>query len=111
MEAYPFRRKGLFFVLRKEFDLHNIMHINLHVPNNKKKDMGDVPMKKMVILSAFICLICSLASPAFAESYNWGFNKGKNGTPADAGKNSMKCCLNMKRFIRGIQRKSRLFNL
>lgn len=41
MEAYPFRRKGLFFVLRKEFDLHNIMHINLHVPNNKKKDMGD----------------------------------------------------------------------
>ncbi|MDO7485991.1 delta-lactam-biosynthetic de-N-acetylase [Peribacillus sp. NPDC096448] len=43
-------------------------------------------MKKMVILSAFICLMCSLASPAFAESYNWGFNKGKNGTPADAGK-------------------------
>lgn len=44
-------------------------------------------MKKMAMMSAILCLLWSLAGPAFAESYNWGFNKGKNGTPADAGKN------------------------
>jgi peptidoglycan-N-acetylmuramic acid deacetylase len=48
--------------------------------------MGDRSMKKTAFLSAFICFVWLLASPAFAESYNWGFNKGKNGNPADAGK-------------------------
>ncbi|MGE6377718.1 delta-lactam-biosynthetic de-N-acetylase [Peribacillus muralis] len=44
-------------------------------------------MKKKAILTVLVCLICSLGSPAFAQSYNWGFNKGKNEVPADAGKN------------------------
>ena len=44
-------------------------------------------MKKTAIFSALFCLILSLTSPAFAESYGWGFNRGKNGAPADAGQN------------------------
>ena len=50
-------------------------------------------------------MIGFLTIPAFAESYNWGFNKGKNGNLPMPVKNLMKCCRNMKRFIKGIQRK------
>ena len=33
-----------------------------------------------------IYIICSVIAPAYADAYNWGMTKGKNGNPAQAGK-------------------------
>lgn len=42
-------------------------------------------MKKISILTLAICLCLPVTASAAADSYGWGFNKGKNGQPADAG--------------------------
>ena len=42
-------------------------------------------MKKISILTLAICLCLPVIASAAADSYGWGFNKGKNGQPADAG--------------------------
>ncbi|MFJ8258714.1 delta-lactam-biosynthetic de-N-acetylase [Peribacillus asahii] len=42
-------------------------------------------MKKLICLLTIWSVLWALATPAFAESYNWGMKKGSNGKPAEAG--------------------------
>ena len=42
-------------------------------------------MKKILYVTAIICMIGSLITPDYAYAYNWGMMKGRNGNPAQAG--------------------------
>ena len=41
-------------------------------------------MKKILYI-VIIYMIWALTAPAYADAYNWGMMKGKNGNPAQAG--------------------------
>ena len=60
------------------------LYIITPISNNKKKEMGDDGHEKNAIYYDNL-YDWVLTAPAYADAYNWGMMKGKNGNPAQAG--------------------------
>ena len=61
-----------------------MLYIIPPISNTKKKKWGMMNMRKMLYIM-IIYMIGFLTIPAYADAYNWGMSKGKNGNPAQAG--------------------------